>query len=102
MKLTVSQVLDAIVRLHAENERLRADADALKPGKRLRAAFDALKIKHEETVASLAKVESDSDAMYLYFEGMADALNKLEYDSEGFIKRYPSESEVNAALEWTK
>jgi hypothetical protein len=29
---------------------------------------------------------------------LLEALNKLEYSSDGYIKRYPEESEVNAAI----
>jgi len=41
--------------------------------------------------AELRRLHAQRDALL-------EALKKLEYSSDGYIKRYPEESEVNAAI----
>ena len=48
------------------------------------------------------QVEQATAELRAEVERLRVVLNKLEYDSDGYIKRYPEESEVKAALKEPK
>jgi hypothetical protein len=76
-------------------KQLRKDAKANRP--------DALRLADELDVGEISytgmcKAAAELRRLHAQRDALLEALNKLEYSSDGYIKRYPEESEVNAVI----
>ena len=71
-----------------DNSNIRAAAAELR---RLSAENKLLHERHHDDNVEYTRVLAQRDALLA-------VVNKLEYSSDGCIKRYPEESEVNAAI----
>ena len=71
-----------------DNSNIRAAAAELR---RLSAENKLLHERHHDDNVEYTRVLAQRDALLA-------VVNKLEYSSDGYIKRYPEESEVSAAV----